>query len=136
MQETLTTLNRLPAPPRVLGGSKWHDVSFQGQARALNVTYTDVFYVDNSNSEVSTFKRRYRDLSSGQQPGRLAYVGYDVASFLIMHMAQRLDQSLPDLLRAAPVYEGLGTRIKFNENHGNEALFVLQYTDAGIVLVE
>lgn len=136
MEETLSSLGRLPSPPRVLGGSKWHDVSFKGQARALNVTYTDVFYVDDEQAEVRAFKRRYRELSNGQQPNRLAYVGYDVATYLILHLAQSQGQPLPALLRASDVYQGLGTRIKFNDDHTNEALFLLRYTDAGIVRLQ
>ena len=136
MEETLSSLGRLPSPPRVLGGSKWHNVSFAGQARALNVTYSDVYYVDDGQAEVRTFKRRYREMSGGQQPGRLAYVGYDVASFLIIHLAQQMGQPLPDLLRASAPYQGLGTRIKFTNGGGsNEALFLLHYTPAGIELL-
>ena len=136
MEETLTSLSRLPSPPRVLGGSKWHGVSFAGQARSLNVTYSDVYYVDDGQSEVRTFKRKYREVSGGQQPGRLAYVGYDVASYLIIHLAQQMGQPLPDLMRASGVYRGLGTRIKFSQGGGsNEALFLLGYTSAGIELL-
>ena len=136
MQETLSSLSRLSNPPRVLGGSKWHDVSFRGQAQALDVTYADVFYVDDARAEVGTFKRRYRELSGGQQPGRLGYVGYDVATHLILHLTQRREEPLADLLEASAVFQGLGTRIKFNQEHGNESLFLLRYAPSGIVLIE
>lgn len=136
MQETLSSLSRLSNPPRVLGGSKWHDVSFKGQAQALDVTYADVFYVDDTQAEVGAFKRRFRELSGGQQPGRLGYVGYDVATHLILHLAQRQDESLADLLQASEAFYGLGTRIKFNENHGNEVMFLLHYDTSGIVLLQ
>lgn len=137
MEGALASLDQLPAPPRVLGGSQWHDVPFQGTASAFDVTYTDVFHVDDAQDEVRRFKQRYRELSEGQQPRRLAYVGYDVASFLIVHLTQRLDreQPLPDLLRTADVYQGLGTRIKFSDDHINEALFLLHYATAGITLL-
>ncbi len=136
MRETLISLGRLASPPRVLGGSKWHDVSFSGQASGLGVTYSDVFYVDDEYAEVQTFKRRYRELSNGQQPNRLAYVGYDVATFLILHLAQGQGHPLQELLRASDTFQGLGTRIKFNEENTNEALFLLRYTDTGIDRVE
>ncbi len=135
IEETLGGLDRLASTPRVLGGSKWHDVPFKSRASAFNVTYTDVFYVDHTQPEVQAFQQRYRALTTGQKPGRLAYVGFDVARYLILHLAQQHEQALPDVLRAADLYQGLGTRIDFNDRNANEALFLLHYTNADIVLL-
>ena len=135
IEETLGGLDRLASTPRVLGGSKWHNVPFKSRASAFNVTYTDVFYVDETQPEVQAFQQRYRALTTGQKPGRLAYVGFDVARYLILHLAQQHQQALPDVLRAADFYQGLGTRIEFNDRNANEALFLLHYTNADIVLL-
>ncbi len=135
IQETLSGLDRLASTPRVLGGSKWRDVPFKSQASAFDVTYTDVFYVDASQPAVQAFRRRYRELTEGQQPGRLAYVGFDVARYLILHLARQAEQALPERLRSADLYQGLGTRIEFNDENANEALFLLHYNNADIVLL-
>ena len=135
IDETLTGLDRVASVPRVLGGSKWHDVPFKSRASAFNVTYTDVFYVDDALPEVRSFRQRYRELTRGQQPGRLAYVGYDVARYLIRHLLDQGQDALPDVLRAADRYQGLGTRIEFNDNNANEALFLLHYNQSNIVLL-
>jgi branched-chain amino acid transport system substrate-binding protein len=135
IQETLNDLDRLASPPRVLGGSKWHDVPFKSQASAFGVTYTDVFYVDASLPDVQTFQRRYRNLAGGQQPDRLAYVGFDVTQYLIRHLVQQTGEALPEALRDADLYQGLGTRIHFNDDNANEALFLLHYRNAEIELL-
>lgn len=135
IEETLRNLAAVASPPRLLGGSKWRDVAFTRQASTFGVVYADDFYVDDARSEVLTFKRTYRELAEGEQPGRLAYVGYDVARYLIRHLTSASRETLADVLREADLYEGLGMRIKFNRDNTNEAMFFIEYADGAARLL-
>jgi hypothetical protein len=82
---------------------------------------------------VQRFVRRYR-LLTGNTPDelstdgrRLAYVGYDVARFLLTTLSPSAPGPTPRALRSAPTYEGLGVRIGFQGENGNQALFIHRY---------
>ena len=134
VEETLTRFGRISSPPHVLGGSAWRNVSSGPNRQRSAVSYADVFFVNDMRREVRTFKQSYKAISQGAAPGRLAYVGYDVAQFLIHHLLEPSEGSLAASIRLAPLYEGIGTRIKFDEDRRNEAMFLFHYTEQGVRL--
>jgi hypothetical protein len=82
---------------------------------------------------VQTFIRRYR-LLTGNTPDnlsvrgrRLAYTGYDIARFLFSTLSPAPPGPAPADLRTATPYEGLGTRIHFEEGTVNQAMFFHRY---------
>ena len=65
-------------------------------------------------------------------PSRLDYTGYDVARFLLQHVEPGGD--LASSLRSAPRFDGVSTRIRFDEFQRNAALFLFHHTPNGGVL--
>ena len=124
----LTRLGRLSDMPHILGTESWGGVSVSTFAEQLDISYGDVFHVRRMRSEERTFQREYRALAGAMAPDRLAYVGFDVASFLIELMA--MGGSLVDQM-AHRAYEGLGTRIQFDANRRNTAMFLMHLDARG-----
>ena len=96
------------------------------------MAFADVFYVNNNLSAVRRFSASYREASGGNDPGRLAYVGYDVARFVVELLSESGAESLAESLLTAQTYEGLGTRINFDRDRVNEEMFFLTYTSGGV----
>lgn len=133
----LQTLGRLSPAPHILGGTAWNNQAFSQYARSLKVpvTFADVFYVNHNLPTIRSFKVRYQKKSGDADPSRLAYVGYDVAQYLLSHLQREEGSPLARRLQASEMYEGLGTRIKFDRDHANEALFLLTYDIGGVRVV-
>lgn len=141
IQGALTGLQQVVPGKRVLGNAEWHDLPFKKAASAMTATYTNGFYVQTKRPAVRRFVRRYR-LLTGTTPDelstngrRLAYVGYDVAHFLLSVLSPTSAQLDPQTLRAAPTYEGLGMRIGFQGENGNQAMFTHRYRNQQIELL-
>ena len=132
VQGILPRLGRIPSPPHILGASAWHEVDLGVFSERLSVSYVDVFHVSDLNNDVRNFRQAYRRLSRGATPGRLAYVGYDVARVLLQHVGGR--EALASRLRGAPLYTGLATRIHFDERQRNASLFLFHHSPNGGVL--
>ena len=135
IQGVLTGLRQILPGKRVLGNAEWHDLPFKEAASTASATYTNGFYVQTDRPAVQRFVRRYR-LLTGSPPDelstdgrRLAYVGYDVARFLLTTLSPSGPGPVPRALRTAPTYEGLGMRIGFQGENGNQALFIHRYRD-------
>ena len=133
IQGALTGIRQALPDKRVLGNAEWHDLPFKKAASAVTATYTNGFHVQTDRPAVQRFVRRYR-LLTGNTPDelstdgrRLAYVGYDVARFLLTTLSPSASGPTPRALRSAPTYEGLGVRIGFQEENGNQALFIHRY---------
>ena len=138
IQGALTGLRQILPGTRVLGNAEWHDLPFKEAASAVTATYTNGFYVQTDRPAVQRFVRRYR-LLTGNTPDelstdgrRLAYVGYDVARFLLSTLSPSGTAPPPRALRTAPTYDGLGMRIGFQRENGNQALFIHRYRDQRI----
>ena len=70
-------------------------------------------------------------------PDRLAFAGYDIARMLLDVLGERRsEEALPDLLRRAAPYAGLGHRIDFGRGNANQAMFILGFRDGRLVVVE
>ena len=127
----LGSLDRIDERVRVLGNSAWHGIPVKQQASKHSTTYANVFYVDEGEGQVQSFRRRYEALAgrppSGGVAERLAYTGRDVARFLITSLQKEADQPLPETLHEQPPYQGLGIRLNFENSNMNEALFYLRY---------
>ena len=130
----LQTLGKLSPVPHILGGTAWNNDAYSQYARLLGVpvTVADVFYVNHNLPAIRSFKVRYEEKSGDADPSRLAYVGYDVAQYLLGHLQHGEGSPLARRLQASEMYEGLGTRIKFDRDHANEAMFLLTYTIGGV----
>ncbi|MEO1632847.1 MAG: ABC transporter substrate-binding protein, partial [Bacteroidota bacterium] len=88
------------------------------------------------------FVERYRALSGGVDPDRLAYTGYDTARFLLTQLASlpatenAPRDALANALRSAAPYQGLGIRIDLAGGQSNQALYLMEVRDGQRVLVE
>jgi ABC-type branched-subunit amino acid transport system substrate-binding protein len=145
IQEALTGLERMVRVyglrARALGNSEWHNLAIEQEASKFSTIYSNDFYADQSRPEVRDFVRRYR-LLTGETPDeigvsaqRLAYTGYDVASFLLDELGRPADGPLWERLRNQPRYEGLGTRIDFRGGNVNRAMFIHRYRNGAIELI-
>ena len=145
IQEALTGLERMGLRyglrARVLGNSEWHNLAVEQEASKFSTVYTNDFYADQRRSEVRDFVRRYR-LLTGETPDeigvsaqRLAYTGYDVASYLLDELERPSGRPLWERLRNSPRYEGLGTRIDFRGGNVNRVMFIHRYRNGAIELI-
>ncbi len=133
IETVLNSLDQYNVTPRVLGNSEWDDLPFKRLAGAFGVLYTDDFYVDDADPAVQAFDQEYRKLA-GQAPGRLAYVGYDVARFLLQQWTRHANVPLEEALHQSEPYQGLGMRIDFRTGNTNEAIFFLRYNNESVAL--
>lgn len=129
-ESALRDLDRAGTYPRILGNTRWSDLDDAELASQFHVTYTTEYYLDASDAEVEDFQRRYRALA-GEDPDRLAYLGYDIARYLLEHLVAQWEReaALVDLLQSAARYEGLATRLDFQQSNVNQAMFILTYRD-------
>lgn len=142
IRAALTGLSRLDASVRVLGNAEWHDLPIERQASTFRVTYSNDFYVDETDPQVQAFIEHYRE-QFGETPDqgsftarRLAYTGYDVARMVLQARSSETSTgSLREALRSAPLYQGLGVRIDFEGSNVNEALFYHRYRDGRLELL-
>ncbi|MXW64494.1 MAG: ABC transporter substrate-binding protein [Bacteroidetes bacterium SB0662_bin_6] len=114
---------------RVLGNGDWRLAPNTMRASRYATTYADDFYVDGDDPALQAFAARYRELSDAEPEGRLAITGYDVARFLLPLLVDDSEEALADRVRAAPLREGLGTRIDFEGGNVNAAMFWFRYQD-------
>lgn len=132
VEGVLTRLGRLRGRPHILGASAWHQVDLDQFAQRLKVTYADVYHVNELSNAVRNFRQAYRTQNLGATPDRLAYIGYDVARLLLQYVEQGED--LASGLRSAARYDGVSTRIRFDESQRNAALFLFHHSPNGGIL--
>lgn len=119
---------------RVLGNSEWHDLPIRGEASSFGVTYSNDYYFDRTTDPAQAFTRRFRNLT-GAGPGRLAVVGYDMATFLGEHVRSLDPQEVRSRLLAAPPFQGLGVRVYFGGDQVNRQMFYHRYRDSQLELM-
>ena len=121
---------------RILGDVEWHDLPMVTLAGNYQATYSNDFYVDPSDSTGLPFIEHYLS-TTGQEPGRLAYVGYDVAQFLTTVIARQSYDPRPlnELIREAGFYQGYGIRLDFTNGNVNEAMFYHRYRNSLVELL-
>lgn len=143
IQDALTGLDRLNTGARVLGNSEWHNLTVKKEASAFTATYANDFYVQTDRPEVQEFMRRYRMLT-GHIPTpehlptrgqRLVYSGYDVTRFLLDVLSPSSSGPQPEDLRTQSAYDGLGTRIHFEDGNVNQAMFFHRYRNNRLELL-
>ena len=91
--------------------------------KAINFTLPNLLITGTTPDELSTDGRR------------LAYVGYDVARFLLTTLSPAPPGPSPQALRRASTYDGLGMRIGFQGENGNQAMFIHRYRDQNVELL-
>ena len=129
--EAVRELATLERPPHVLGSEAFGGVSSELVLGSVEITYVGTYDASDRGTDVRRFERRFRDMSQGDEPGRVALVGYDVAGFLLDLL---LDDSIPSLIRRLEQtgpYEGLGTRLDFTGGQRNEAMFLFHANAEG-----
>ena len=121
-------LEEIGVVPRPLGSESWGELqASRARAGRHQALFTETFYVDARDAAAARFQEAYVRLS-GVPPDRLAYAGYDTASFLLGALGtMRGETVLADAIRAAPRYDGIGHRLHFAGSQVNEALFILVY---------
>lgn len=137
----LEGLDRARANMRILGNTEWHDRAIEQQASKYLVTYSNDFYLDEASPAVQRFIEQYR-AQYGETPDqlsrtaeRLAYTGYDVATYLLERSDEAEGRPLREVLRAAPAYQGLGIRIDFREGNVNQAMYYHRYRNGRVDLL-
>ena len=123
---------RLADEIRILGNGNWRFVPDPMRASRYAATYADDFHVADDDPAAQAFAERYRSLTGAEPEGRLAIAGYDVARFLIPLLVEDSPAPLADRVRAAPLREGLGTRIDFDGGNVNSAMFWFRYQDGAV----
>ena len=143
IRAALGALDRSGASPVVLGDAEWHNrPSARALADRFGVTYTNDFVVDDARPEVARFRERYRALAGRDLAAapftvqRLAFTGYDLARYLLDRLDGRGNRPLPDALRRADRYDGLGIRLDFDDANVNDALFIQRYRAGAIERLE
>lgn len=127
----LAALERTGATPRVLGNAEWHQRPNADAASRYGVTYTNDFYLDEGSAAVQRFREQYRAQSGknlAQAPfveQRLAFTGYDLGRFLLASLGQ--NRPLPDAMRRAGRFDGLGINLDFRNGQVNDALYLFRY---------
>ena len=123
-------LNRLfVSGKQLLGNTEWHGIGLGRQAQRTVYAYD--FVANEERIEVQHFITAYRALA-GQDPSRVAYAGYDTAKFLLAQIAKRLPgQNMRDVIANAPQYNGLGSRILFENEQVNKKMFFIGFDDQG-----
>ena len=126
-------LEEIGVVPRPLGNEGWDGLqASRARAAKHQVVFTEAFHVDGRSPDAARFQEAYLRLA-GAAPDRLAYAGYDTATFLLgvlrpLRSADGLTgQRLADAIRQAPRHDGLGHRLHFAGGQVNEALFLLGY---------
>ena len=121
-------LEEIGIVPRPLGNDGWNGLeASRARAGRYQVLFTETYYVSGRDPAAGQFQQAYLRLS-GVAPDRLAYAGYDVATFLLGVLQQRRGETaLADAIRTAPRFQGLGHRFDFSGGQVNEALFLLGY---------
>lgn len=134
---SLSSLSGAGVFPQVFGSSEWGSVTALSLATSYNTVYTTNFHLIGGEAQ-ERFDERYRQLAGvrpeGQQ-GRLAYTGYDVTRFLLMRVMQSGDGPLSRAVATAPWYEGIGTRLFFEGENVNRALYYMRYRPGKIDLL-
>lgn len=143
IQDALTGLGRLPLNPeaRVLGNAEWHDLAIEKEASKFQATYTNDFFVQTGRPEVQAFIRSYR-LLTGNTPDklsatgqRLAFTGYDVATYLLRSLRPTRGRPQPESLRGMGRFQGLSLRIDFQGGNVNQAMFFHRYRNNRLELL-
>ena len=133
VEGVLERLGRIPSAPHVLGASAWNDLELGVFAQRLDVSYVDVYHVNELSNEVRNFKHAFREMSQGNAPDRLAFIGYDVARMLLQYVGTAED--LASTLRGGTQFEGVATRIRFDRDQRNRTLFLFNHSPNGGILV-
>ncbi|MEM9996610.1 MAG: ABC transporter substrate-binding protein [Bacteroidota bacterium] len=140
MRNVVRNLQQANVRLRLLGNGVWHTTTDLDDLSPYGLAYTLDFFPDAARPGATRFAERYRQLSGGVDPDRLAYTGYDTARFLLAQLAaasaEEGTRGLADALRASEPYQGLGIRIDLAGGQSNQALYVVEVRDGERVLVE
>jgi len=128
----LTSLERSSPRIPIFGSGEWADYPDASRMAQHKTLYEVDFMVDSTRAEVVQFDQEYRR-RIGQPPDKPAFVGYDVARFLLQLEVDRDERvSLPDAFRSRTQYQGLGIRLYFGAGQVNQSVFFHAYGDNGV----
>ncbi|MFW5972463.1 MAG: amino acid ABC transporter substrate-binding protein, partial [Bacteroidota bacterium] len=127
-EAALQSLEEAGLRPRIYGSDGWHHINQEDRASRFETTYATDFYVDETSSGVQNFRRRYQTLADAD-PDRPAFMGFDVATYILSRSVSRRGDDLIEILRNDISYQGLSTRLDFSRSNVNQALFIFGYRD-------
>jgi len=130
----LSSMDRFGRTTRILGNAAWHDLPMRTHASKYEVTYVNDYFPGRDSMATARFESAYRPLA-GVGPGRLAYSGFDVATFLSGILDRPDLENLADIIRRAPTFDGLAHRIHFDGTNVNRAMFYHRYRDGNLALI-
>lgn len=126
----MTQLLALRSNVQVIGSQEFGMARINPQAaRRFRVMYSEVFYREDSSSEIMDFNSIYRS-EFGRSPDLFSFVGFDLGNFI----ASNFDfSSNPEYfkegLKVHPRFRGLGQQFDFAGGQINSAILPLQFTD-------
>jgi len=129
-----SSLDRLRANIRLLGNSSYHNLPMRTDASRYLTTYSNDFYLDSSDPRVISFGKCYGAIHD-DPPDRLVYAGYDVTSFILQTLEFAQSEPLVDVLRDAPIFDGIASRIGFQGGNVNRSMFFLKYSEGELKLL-
>ncbi len=119
-------LDNLDMQVRLLGNKEWHDLPSKMQPSRYNAVYTNDFHLADSDPRVEAFQSTYVALT-GEEANDLAFVGYDLAQFLVYALTSATELPLHEYLPQAAPYAGIALRLDFSDGNVNRALFFERY---------
>ncbi len=137
----LSGLGQLKPGVRVLANKTWHDLPIGARASEHTATYTNDYFLT-EDSQLTNFLTRYTELTGNNlrdrryaDEARLVYMGYDLTKFVLQELRARPGAPVDEILRNAPTYFGLASRLDFAGGNVNRALFYHRYRDGQLALI-
>ncbi|MCY4159397.1 MAG: ABC transporter substrate-binding protein [Bacteroidetes bacterium] len=133
IQDGINSIGQAGTRPYILGPSAWHSINLDRLGTRIAAFYVDIHYQNDRRWRAQRFIYDYQEAYGGMQPDLFSYIGYDVAGILLQNLTK--EGSLADHLLDAPLYEGLGMRIQFDNDGHNSALYLFEHTPEGPQLI-
>lgn len=126
IKAAMDEFDNLDVPLRLLGNKEWHDLPSRLQPSRYNAVYTTDFRLNEDDARVDVFRGAYERLAESE-PNELAYVGYDLAQYILYLLTAGSDQPLHIAFRQAAPYTGIALRLDFDGGNVNRAMFFQRY---------
>ena len=132
----LTELESMGSRPVLLGSEEWGSVRLSmAQQRYFPVYYSQNHSPDRNGEVHSWFEEDYAN-RFGSEPDDFSRIGYDTANFLLQSLEQAGNpEVLKQVLRQAPMHQGLAMSIHFDGSQINRMVQVVPATDRARTLM-
>ncbi len=128
----LGQLNTNESNVTVLGSQQWGNTNASsGKIGERPVYFTESFYTNPNNSEISSFKAKFQRRFD-RPANRFAMIGYDTTTFLLKALKEAVNPAkLQEALKKQPIHRGLITNIEFKDTNINQQLMIFRLTNEG-----